>query len=560
MEGVTLKARAVAFAFCVGAVAFILSILALGNAVPDGQAVTRAVVIAIVCGAMCWGAAERALSGVATAIDAAIDRVVAAAEGDLSSPTSPAVEGALPQLSNALDGMFDQVRMNLESAHTLALFDPVTSLSNRTHFRAEVERVLKTAPPRGMGALAFIDLDHFKAVNDTFGHAHGDQLLAKVANRLRTIAAAETVRQNGVGSETIVGRLAGDEFTVFFPGVDGYADVERLGHAILAAMARPFDLGEQQVMVGASIGIALYPEHGTLLTTLMRAADVAMYHAKASGRGQVQFFAENLAERMARRTRLETELRGALDRDEFTVVFQPQLSLRDGHIQAVEGLLRWNHPVEGLRLPSTFLACAEESGLIFDIGDWAIEALAKRIADWPHLGFAPRIAVNLSPRQIARPEFFARMRGSLARHKAPLSLIEFEVSEAVLMECGPAILDQIARLRSEGATIAIDDFGSGSSSLARLRSLPFDRVKLDPALIVDIERDPAAREIAQAVIGLVHSLGAKTVAEGVETRGQLDVLRVMGCDAVQGYAVAPPMTEAEFRSWQDGPHIKALAA
>ena len=560
MEGVTLKARAVAFAFCVGAVSFILSLLALGNAVPDGQAVTRAVIIAIVCGTMCWAAAERSLSGVATAIDAAIVRCEAAAEGDLSSPAPAAVRHALPQLSRALSGMFDQVRLNLENANTLALFDPVTSLSNRTHFRSEVERLVKNNMQGRAGALAFIDLDHFKAVNDTFGHAQGDQLLAKVANRLRTIAAAETVRAGGAEGEILVGRLAGDEFTIFFPDIASRHDAERIGKTILAAMLKPFDLGEQQVGVGASIGIALYPEHGRVLTTLMRAADIAMYHAKASGRAQIQFFAENLAERMARRTRLESELRDALDRDEFTMVYQPQLSLREGHVQAVEGLLRWNHPRDGLRLPSSFLACAEESGLIFDLGDWAVDALARRAAGWPHLGFAPRLAANISPRQIARPDFFARLRDSLARNNAPMSLIEFEVGEAVLMDCGPAILDQIARLRREGATIAIDDFGSGSSSLARLRSLPFDRVKLDPALIVDIERDAAAREIVQAVIGLVHSLGAKTVAEGVETRGQLDVLRVMGCDAVQGYAIAPPMTEAEYRQWQDGPALRALAA
>ena len=560
MEGVTLKARAVAFAFYVGAVAFILSFLALVNAVPDDQAIVRAVVIAIICATMSWAAAERALAGIAEAIDAVVARVVQASEGDLSTPTSETIESALPLLSGALNAMFDQVRANLENAHSLALFDPVTSLANRTHFRTEVERVLKVPSATGVGALAFIDLDHFKAVNDTLGHAHGDQLLAKVANRLRMIAAAETVRQNGAGCDPVVGRLAGDEFTVFFPNLTGRDEAAQLGSAMLDALVRPFDLGQDKVTVGASIGLAMYPEHGTVLTGLMRSADVAMYHAKASGRGQVQFYAASLAERMARRTRLETELRGALDRDEFTMVFQPQVSLPDGQVQAVEGLLRWNHPSEGLRLPSSFLTCAEESGLIFEIGDWAVEALAKRVADWPHLGFAPRIAANLSPRQIMRPEFFARMRGSLARHNAPLSLIEFEVGEAVLMECGPTVLDQIARLRRDGATIAIDDFGSGSSSLARLRSLPFDRVKLDPSLIAGIDRDPAAREIVQAVIGLVRSLGAKTVAEGVENRAQLDVLRVMGCDAIQGYAIAPPMTEAQYRSWQSGPALAELLA
>ena len=560
MEGGALNTRAIAFACCASAAAFLFVLLGSVSSVNDVQVITRAAIIAILCGLLCWMAARRAFADFTDVIDATIDRIEAAADGDFSSEASARVAASMPRLASALDTTFAQFVTTLDSAHTLALFDPVTSLSNRTHFRSEAERVLKSLGPDAKGALAFIDLDEFKAVNDTYGHAQGDRLLAKVGNRLRVIAAAEMVRQNGSGAETLVGRLAGDEFTLFFPDIADRADAARLGAAILAALVRPFDLGGHEISIGASIGIALYPEHGPTLTGMLRAADVAMYHAKASGRCQYQFYAENLAERMALRTQLETELRTALDNDEFTMVFQPQIALGDGHVQAVEGLLRWNHPIDGLRMPSSFLGCAEESGLIFDIGDWAIDALGRRVADWPHLGFAPRIAVNLSPRQIARPDFFIRLRDSLKCHRAPLSLIEFEVGEAVLMECGPAVLDQIARLRSDGATIAIDDFGSGLSSLARLRSLPFDRVKLDPSLIAGIDREAGARDILQAVIGLSRGLGAKTVAEGVETRAQLDVLRIMGCDAAQGYAIAPPMTEAEYRIWQDGPTLSSLAA
>ena len=560
MGGGALNTRAIAFACCATAAAFVFVLLGSVSSIDDVQVVARAAIVAILCGLLCWISARRTFADFTDVIEATIDRIEAAADGDLASSSSPRVAKSLPRLASALDTTFAQFAATLDSAHTLALFDPVTSLSNRTHFRSETERVLKSASSSSIGALVFIDLDEFKSVNDTYGHAQGDRLLAKVGNRLRVIAAAETVRQNESGAETLVGRLAGDEFTLFFPGIADRADAARLGTAILAALVRPFDLGDHEIAIGASIGIAMYPEHGTTLTTMMRAADVAMYHAKASGRCQYQFYAENLAERMAQRTLLETELRTALDNQEFTMVFQPQVSLGDGRVQAVEGLLRWNHPVDGLRLPSTFLGCAEESGLILDIGDWAIDALSRRAADWPHLGFAPRIAVNLSPRQIARPDFFERLRDGLDRHEAPLSLIEFEVSEAVLMECGPGILDQIARLRRDGATIAIDDFGAGLSSLARLRSLPFDRVKLDPSLIAGIDREAGARDILQAVIGLSRGLGAKTVAEGVESRAQLDVLRVMGCDAAQGYAIAPPMTEEEYRVWQDGPTLRSLAA
>lgn len=553
MERVTLKSRAMAFAFSTGATAFILALLATSEPTPDAATLTRAIVIALICGVMSWAAAERALAGLAVAIDVASARIVAAAEGDLVALTPDDVTQALPELAGAMDAMFAQVKSSLESAHRLAMFDPVTGLANRTFFRSEAERLLSACGDDDCAALVFIDLDNFKAVNDTLGHAQGDQLLGKVAKRLRAIAAAEMVHTEGANEEALVGRLAGDEFTVFFPNLGAPAEAERLAKEIVAAIGRPFDLAGQRVTVGASVGVALRPGHGRTLTSLMRAADVAMYHAKASGRGQYQFFVEALSERLAMRSRLETQLREAIVHDQFIFVFQPQLRLQDDSLVAVEGLLRWNSPDEGLRLPADFLACAEESGLIFEIGDWAIEALAKRVSQWPVDALAPRLAVNLSPRQLARPEFFARLRGAMMRHRASFEWVEFEVSEAILTNCGPTVLDQLAQLRRDGARIAIDDFGAGFSSLARLRALPVDQVKLDPCLIEDIEHDTAAREILQAVIGLVHGLGATAVAEGVETLAQLDMLRVMGCDNAQGFAIAKPMSEADYRAWVRSP-------
>ena len=239
MEGVTLKSRAIAFAFCVGAVAFILSVASAPDAGHDSSSIVRAIIVAMVCAVLSWASAERALSGVAAAIDGAITRVVAASEGDLSTPTPPSVGAALPQLSGALDGMFMQVRANLESATTLALFDPVTSLANRTHFRHEAERVLRGVGPDDLAALAFIDLDHFKAVNDTQGHAIDDQVLSKIANRLRALMAAETVRRGDSARETIVGRLAGDEFTVLFADIESREDAARVGAALLQARSSP---------------------------------------------------------------------------------------------------------------------------------------------------------------------------------------------------------------------------------------------------------------------------------------------------------------------------------
>ncbi len=549
MEGVTFKARAIAFAFCIGATAFILAMLAGADGTPEAGTVTRAIVVALICGIMAWAAAEHSLAGLATAIDSASTRIVAAAQGDLATPTPGVVHEQLPELGYALDSMFDQVRASLDTAHRLAMFDPVTSLANRMHFRREADRALGGLGPQGKAALAFIDLDHFKVVNDTLGHAQGDQLLAKLANRLRTLVAAETARVGASGEEAIVGRLAGDEFTILFPGADA-TDSARLGDALLAELNKPFDLFGQHLTVSASIGFALRPDHGNSLTALMRAADVAMYQAKANGRARYEFFADAMSDRFDERNQLEVELRGALDKDEFMMVFQPQVSLADCSVVAVEGLLRWSHPVDGLRRPATFLDCAEESGLIVDIGDRSVEALAARVASWPRNALAPRIAVNLSPRQIARADFFTHLRAAMGRHRASFQFVEFEISEGIAMTCGDSVLDQMAQLRDDGATITIDDFGAGFSSIARLRALPVDALKLDPSLIAGIETDASIREIAQAVIGLAHGLGVRAIAEGVENDAQIDVLRVMGCDAVQGYAIAPPMIEADYLRWR----------
>ncbi len=549
MEGFSLKSRAVSFAFCIGAVAFILSIFAGVDAGHDARTVLQSVTVALVCGVMAWAAGERAISGIAESVDAATERVVAAAQGDLSTPTPNSVGSSLPELSTALDGLFHQVRANLDSVHALAMFDPVTSLANRTSFRRDAERVMRSLPETTQSALIFIDLDHFKAVNDSLGHAYGDQLLAMVANRLRTVARAEVARRGDSAIDAVVGRLAGDEFTLFFPQVDDEVSVTRIARGLLAALTEPFDLAGHRMEVGASIGVAMRPLHGRTLTALMRAADVAMYHAKARGRAQFQFYTEELAERLADRGRLENDLRAAVERDELTLVFQPIVAIDTGEVQAAEALLRWNHPVDGLRMPGSFIGAAEESGLIYALGDWAVEKAAETLARWPKLGLNHRLSVNLSPRQIARADFFPRLHEALARHSAPLNMLEIEISETVAMECGDAVLREIAQLRGQGATVALDDFGAGYSNIARLRQLPIDRVKLDRSLVVDVVTSAEARSIAHAVVGLIHGLGCSAVAEGVEQQAQIDVLRVMGCDSIQGFAIATPMSETDYVAW-----------
>jgi len=368
-----------------------------------------------------------------------------------------------------------------------------------------------------------------------------------VANRLRAVADRFTADVEG--PQPLIGRLSGDEFTLFFPILPKLRDADRIGRGILFAMSEPFDLAGQEVSIGASVGIALRPEHGTTLTDLMRAADAAMYHAKNSGRGRVEHFSARLAAEIAERAALESDLRGATEGDQFLLVYQPQIAASGGDIVGAEALLRWQHPTRGLCLPGSFIARAEETGLIVEIGEWVVESVARTIARWGAMGVEQRLAVNISPRQLDHAAFFRRLRDAMQTAGAPARLLELEITETLAMHCSSEVIDAIAALREDGASIAIDDFGTGYSNLARLRDLPVDRVKLDRSLIEHVATRVEARTIAQAVIGLIHGLGCEAVAEGIETQAQLDVLRVIGCDVLQGFVIAQPMAEAEFLAW-----------
>ncbi|QNN66800.1 EAL domain-containing protein [Sphingomonas lutea] len=281
----------------------------------------------------------------------------------------------------------------------------------------------------------------------------------------------------------------------------------------------------------------------------MRAADIAMYRAKARGGGQHCLFNADLAAEHQQKVETEKALTDAVQRDEFLLAFQPQMSLVTGEIVGSEALLRWNHPRDGLRLPMTFIPVAERTGVISELGDWVLGEVAATVGGWYRDGFRGRVAFNISPRQLDRPDFFTRMRQAFRDAGVPLSMIEAEFTETAAMEASDTVLAEIAALRADGATIAIDDFGTGYSNLARLRAMPLDRVKLDPSLIEDIETSDKARVIVQAVIHLIKGVECEVVAEAVETVAQADILRAMGCDTVQGFVFAHPMFEDEFLDW-----------
>jgi diguanylate cyclase len=530
-----------------GLASFLFSLGALLYLTAFNEKILASLVAGAFCLLISYIASERPNSESARALAALGDRLLAVEDGDLMSPAPESLRRTMPKLATAVDTLFAEVRSSIENAHALGMYDPVTSLPNRLHFRSEADKLLSEATKTTKSAMLFVDLDRFKAVNDSLGHARGDQLLIMVANRLRVVVNAEFT--GSARARPLLARLAGDEFTIFFPELESVDEIERIARRIVLSISETFELSAHSVDIGASVGIALSPEHGTSIELLMRAADIAMYRAKSLGGGQHCLFNNHLAQEHQERIDTEKALTEALQRDEFVLAFQPQMSLVTGELCGAEALLRWNHPRDGLRLPATFIPVAERTGIIADIGEWVVAEVIASLASWQREGFWGRVSFNVSPRQVERTEFFLKLRQALADAEVPLSMIELEFTESAAMEVSPTVIEEIAALREEGAQIAIDDFGTGYSNLARIRAMPLDRVKLDPSLIADIETNEKARVIVQAVIQLIKGVGCEVVAEAVETVAQADILRAMGCDIVQGFIFAPAMFEEDFLAW-----------
>ena len=403
----------------------------------------------------------------------------------------------------------------------MARHDPLTRLPNRT---ALVERLEQTIGQAGRGTVAAVlclDLDRFKQVNDTLGHAVGDRLLCAVAERLNAC-----IRQVDA-----VARLGGDEFAVVQADAPRAEDVGLLARRIIEVLALPYELGGHQVAVGASVGIALIPADGTDPDTLLKNADIAMYRAKSEGRGVYRFFAPEMDARLQERRQLELDLQHALTHHEFELYYQPLIDLATERICSFEALLRWNHPVRGMLEPGAFLPLTEEMGLIVPLGAWAMREACQEASTWPD---EVAVAVNLSPAQFHHRDLVPLMASILRETGLPPRRLELEITEAVLLPRNEGALDTLRRLRSLGVRIAIDRFGGDASSLASLRSFPFDRVKIDRTFVDDVPGRRDAGAIVRAVVQLGTALGIATTAVGVETREQLGNLRVDGCTEIQG--------------------------
>jgi len=431
---------------------------------------------------------------------------------------------------------FDDVterRRTEERMIHLAHHDTLTGLPNRSMFRERLDLALAdaAAPPL---AIFSLDLDRFKAVNDTWGHPAGDWLLKCVAERLQRCLRNET---------DVVARFGGDEFVVMQFNSRGIADAEKLAKRIVEAIAKPFRDKIRDMHIGISLGIAVFPEDGKDADTLLKNADTALYRAKSEGRNLYRFFEPAMDAIVQARRALEVDLDTALPRQEFDLDFQPIMNIASGEIIGAEALMRWHSPARGTVAPDAFIPVAEETGLIVPLGEWALRKACAAAASWPH---GMRIAVNVSAVQLKSGGFARSVISALAFSGVPARQLELEITETVLMDESKTVLKTLRQLRDLGIRIALDDFGTGYSSLGYLRRFPVDKIKIDRSFIRDIgNRDTAA--IVRTIIGLGNELGIVVTAEGVETEVQLDLLRDNGCEEAQGYLIGVPSKAADIQ-------------
>jgi diguanylate cyclase (GGDEF)-like protein len=421
----------------------------------------------------------------------------------------------------------EQRRIEARVRH-LARHDALTDLPNRVLLREEMEKLEARIQRQENVAVLCLDLDHFKAVNDTLGHGIGDQVLVTVAKRLR-----ECSRETD-----IVARLGGDEFAILVHSLEGPGGAATIADRIVRSIAQPMELDGHHISIGTSIGIAIAPFDGSDAEMLLKNADLALYRAKSEGRGNYHFFEKGMDEALQHRRMLEQGLKVALARNEFRLMYQPLLSLVDNRVCCLEALLRWDHPERGLISPTEFIPIAEETGVINSLGEWVLKEACKTAATWPeHV----RIAVNLSAVQFKSRNLVDHVTTALNEAGLSPKRLELEVTESLLLAETELTLQTLHRLRELGVRISMDDFGTGYSSLSYLRSFPFDKIKIDRSFMDGIGPREDSLAIIKAVIGLGQSLGMSTTAEGIETEEQLAAVRAQGCNEVQGFLFSPPL-------------------
>lgn len=468
------------------------------------------------------------------------------------------LEGQVAQRTNELRSANEKLKQDLEerkrveqSVRHMAHHDALTGLPNRALFRDRLTHAMAQADRyHQILAVLFLDLDRFKAINDTLGHNVGDQLLKMAAERIRScIRDCDTVA-----------RLGGDEFTIIVDDIIEVQDAAVVAQKILDTLSQPFILHGHEVFISVSIGVTLYPNDDENADNLLRNADSAMYRAKEYGRNNYQFYVADMNVKARERLMLESQLRRALDRNEFMLYYQPRVDLFTGRVIGAEALLRWRHPDMGLVPPVQFIPILEETGMIIPVGEWVLQQASAQNRAWQELGLPPiRMAVNLSVRQFIQKDLAESVLAIIERAGLLPEYLELEITEDLLLENNQTNIVTLTKLRNRGVHISIDDFGTGYSSLSYLKRLPIDTLKIDQSFLRDIDNDPDNKAITSAIIAMAASLHLNVLAEGVETEEQLSFLRAQGCNEVQGFSFSQPLTADEFeRLLVDGRQMRLL--
>ena len=448
-------------------------------------------------------------------------------------------DAALLESAGRLAALALERRAFTEHLEFQARHDSLTGLPNRAHFLELLEKALQQAA-NGTATLAvlFIDLDRFKQINDILGHALGDRLLKEVGGRLKRL----------LTEDDLAGRMGGDEFTIVLTHQPDEQAVIRASQEFLNAFRAPHQIEDNELFVTASIGIAVYPQHGRDAAELLRNADLAMYHAKNSGKNDVELFRAEDHPAGLERLRLENALRRALENQEFELLYQPLVGSQN-QVQGLEALLTWRHPIYGMISPKQFIPIAEETGLIIDIGSWVIRQACLACAAWHRAGYrTSRVSVNVSALQFERREFLHTVATALSLSNLPPHRLELELTESYLMRDLPQSAARLAQLRELGVSIAIDDFGTGYSSLSYLNKLPVDSLKIDQSFLRHLNQPEGSLPVLQSIVRLAHSMNLDVVVEGVETQAELHIVRALGCDRVQGHVYGPALRREEVEA------------
>jgi diguanylate cyclase (GGDEF)-like protein len=511
--------------------------LAISLALPAQAATIRAAVTAMAgaAAAVVLWRSRRKSSGIGFIVLAAA--FIAYAIEQMFASTWAELAMGVGMIACLLEDERETAELAAQEIEHLAYHDPLTGLPNRPLFIDRLIVALAQASRDGQKlAVLFLDVDRFKDVNDSLGHTSGDALLKAVASRVR----------NSVREGDTVARFGGDEFTLLIPKIDQVDDVAKIAQKIIEALRVPFQLHEQDLFVSASIGVSIYPADGHDPETLVRNADTAMYRAKEQGRDSYQLYAPAMNARALERLALENLLRRAVEHDELVLHYQPLIDTKSRAITGVEALVRWRHPELGLLLPAQFISVAEVSGVILPIGEWILRTACAQVREWQRRHESLMMSVNLSARQFQQPDLVDQVRRALEESGVEPWRLQLEITESHAMQNTESSIFTLRELKELGVRIAMDDFGTGYSSLNYLKRFPIDTLKLDQSFIRDITTDPADAAIVSAVIAMAHSLSIEVVAEGVETKEQLEFLARQNCDVIQGFLFSAPMPAEEL--------------